>query len=87
MITVSTTKLGERMRAMSNTDYEMAWKRLKEKLLDRSLSYVYFIQSPINDAASKRRVRINLSIVDMVFAEMDLIEKEMTTINEGRSEK
>lgn len=64
---------------MNEKGYEMAWKRLKEKLLDRSLSYVYFIQSPINDAASKRRVRINLSIVDMVFAEMDLIEKEMTT--------
>ena len=67
------------MRAMSEMNYEMAWKRLKEKLHDRSLSYVYFIHSPINDAASKRRVRINLSIVDMVFAEMDLIEKEMTT--------
>ena len=70
------------MRAMSNTDYEMAWKRLKEKLLDRSLSYVYFIQSPINDAASKRRVRINLSTVDMVLDEMKLIEKEMTTAGE-----
>lgn len=64
-------------------DYEMAWKRLKEKIFDRALNYINFINSLIADDASKRRVKINLSTVEMILAEMNLIEKEMTTAGQG----
>lgn len=63
-------------------DYEMAWKRLKEKIFDRALNYINFINSLIADDASKRRVKINLSTVEMILAEMNLIEKEMTTVRD-----
>ena len=67
---------------MSDMDYEMAWKRLKEKIFDRALNYINFINSLIADDASKRRVKINLSTVEMILAEMNLIEKEMTTVRD-----
>lgn len=63
-------------------DYEKAWKRLKEKMFDRGLNYIYFISSPIADNASKRRVKINLSTVEMILDEMNLIEKEMITVGQ-----
>lgn len=64
---------------MRDMDYEEAWKRLKEKMFDRALNYINFINSLIADDASKRRVKINLSTVNVILAEMRLIEKEMTT--------
>lgn len=72
---------------MSDMDYEMAWNRLKKKMLNRALNYINFITSPIVDDASKRRVKINLSTVNVILDEMNLIEKEMTTVSQDDGQK
>lgn len=72
---------------MSDMDYEMAWKRLKEKMFDRSLIYINLIASPIADDVSKRKDKISLSTVEMILDEMNLIEKEMTTVRDDDGQK
>lgn len=67
------------MRAMSDMDYKEAWRRLQDKMNDKILNYLIFTNSPLVDGASKRRVEIRLATVDEIFAEMNLIEKKMTT--------
>lgn len=72
---------------MSDMNYEKAWGELKGYLTWIMLYSKHLAESEKQDADDRLRAQGTDVMARAALGRMDSLEKEMTTANEGRSEK
>ena len=75
LITVSTTKLEERMREMSDANYEMAWELLKNIIEQFGESHAFIAQSTAENSSKHHQAIGREYMAGLILEEMEHMEE------------